>query len=53
MKNSNLNIEKRCEGCVYLIESEKGELLCTDCYYEDQIKNISEISDEECSLMKN
>lgn len=40
----------RCKHCMYLIEGDNGEWLCSDCEYEGDEKDIHEIPDEECSL---
>ena len=46
-----MNVKERCCGCIYLVEGDNGEWLCSDCNYDCQIKNIYEIPDAECSLM--
>ena len=40
----------RCKHCMYLVEGDNGEWLCSDCEYDGDEKDIHEISDEECSL---
>ena len=45
------NIYDRCRGCAYLAEGKDGGWECHDCDFEQDIKNCSEVPDEECSLM--
>lgn len=42
--------EHRCQNCAYLIAGEHGEWLCENCDYEDDIKDIHDISFDECSI---
>ena len=43
--------EKRCQDCAYLVAGEHGEWLCANCDYEDDIKDIHDISFDECDIM--
>lgn len=40
--------EERCADCVYLVVGENGESLCENRNYKENVKEIHDISFDEC-----
>ena len=40
--------EERCADCVYLVVGENGESLCENSNYKENVKEIHDISFDEC-----